>query len=176
MTLEWMKAELASSRFGSDIRAALREYGAGEELITQANITSSEDNAKRLEVLRHYRSWFDLNVNDYDWQLVELNKDEVGQLKYIDYSYWNELSKGTRLVKEAVESIRDDVIVFDVSNNHFHAVANAVEASQDFLPIIVITDRNKDNEIVEGHVRATGYVLANKPKRPLTAIIGTIKV
>lgn len=176
MILEWLRAELASIRFSSDLKRALKEANTDEKIITQADITSDDENKKRLSIIKNYRGWFETDVDSYDWQLVELNQNEVGQLKYIDYDYWNELSSNTRLVKEATENVRKGVVIFDVPNDNFHAVADAVASGHDFPPIIVIRNTDGAHEIVEGHVRATGYALADNVIRPLVAIVGISKL
>lgn len=173
MVLEWLKAELESARFSANLKQSLQELGETESLITNADLDDEGQNKRRLDVLKEYRDWFKADVNKFGWQLVELNQQEAGDLKYIHYDYWNELSGDTRLVQKAAENIRAGLVVFDVPNDGFYSVAQAVEAGRDFPPIIIV-EQDGEQEIVEGHVRATGYVLATGTDKPLMAIVGTV--
>ena len=102
---------------------------------------------------------------------VELDKDDVSSLNYIDYSYWNELSDDSRKVGRAVENIENGKVVFDVPNDRFHLIASDFESGVDFGPIIVVSKHNDNQgEILEGHLRATGYVLSRQTQKPLKAI------
>lgn len=171
--LEWLKAELNSSRFCTDLRAAINKAGCSEEIIVAADLNNTRENETRWHILRDYRKWLDRNFDDYDWQLVELNREEVGSLQYIDYSYWNELSDGTRKVERAATNVAGGKIVFDVPNDRFFSVAKVVEAGTPLPPIIVVSDHNgNSSEILEGHLRATGYLLAKQSQQPLKAMWG----
>jgi hypothetical protein len=170
--LEWLKAELNSERFSGDLKAAIKSSGHTEEIITAANLDEADDNKARWQILKTYRDWLDKDFNDYDWQYVELNQEEVGNLQYIDYSYWNELSDNTRQVKRAAANVANGKIVYDVPNTNFLSVAKAVETGKVLPPIIILADSN-ESLIIEGHLRATGYMLAERAKSPLQAIWGT---
>jgi hypothetical protein len=173
--LEWLKAELNSSRFGSDLRAAIDSLGHAEEIISAADLANDADNKTRRQILRKYRNWIDKDFNDYDWQYVELSREDVGGLHYIDYNYWNELSDHTRQVERAAANVAKGKIVYDVPNTNFISVAEAVEAGEALPPIIVLVNGDQPGEIIEGHLRATGYSLAKQTKSPLRAVWGTLR-
>lgn len=174
--LEWLKAELNSARFSEDLRAAITDLGCDEGIITEADINNEQENEIRWRILKAYRTWLDRNFDDYDWQEVELSRDEVSRLNYIDYSYWNELSDGTRKVGQAAMNIAAGKIVFDVPNDRFFAAAKLVEAGESFPPIIVVSGQNDaSGEILEGHMRATGHALAGQAAQPLRAIWGKLR-
>lgn len=172
--LAWLQAELQSKRFQNDLQKSLDKYGLSTQFITNPNLDDMSENNSRLKVLRDYRHWFKDDVYAYSWELVELTSEEVKEIRYIDYSYWNELSDNTHLVGIAAKNVRRGKVVFDVRNDNFFSIANAVEAGTQFPPIIVL-DRKKGREIVEGHARATGYSLVANPDKPLLAIVGTLK-
>lgn len=173
-TLEWLKAELNSDRFRSDLDTALLKLSSDEKIITDADLSNEDENQTRWNILKSYRDWLDKDFEDYEWELVELDQADASELRYIDYSYWNELSDNTRKVGVAAKNVMNGKVVFDVPNDKFFSVAEAVENGLDFGPIVVVSSSNKqNNEIVEGHLRATGYVMAQKPIKPLRALIGT---
>lgn len=183
VVLAWLRAELNTERskdsnakqtIKEEIVDALDQHGTDLTLITHADLRNDNDNKTRLDVLRTYRDWMHDNFEEYSWQLVALSKDDVRRLHYIDYSYWNELSKGTHEVGVGANSVRNGTTIFDVSNDTFWSIAKAFEAGRIFEPIIVLRENDDvPGRIIEGHARSTGYLLATDLKRPLKAIIGT---
>lgn len=175
VVLEWLKAGLYSDRFSEDLRATLQSLGCTEKIITSAQLTDENENQMRWQILKTYRNWLDRNFHNYNWTLVTLSREEVCNLHYIDYSYWNELSDNTRKVGQAAQNVANGKVVFDVPNDRFHAVAKSAEVGENFLPIIVVSNLNdNEGEILEGHLRATGYVLAKQATKHLKAIWGTL--
>jgi hypothetical protein len=172
--LVWLQAELGSTRFKDDLRKSLEKYGLSPDIITRPNLSDISDNKLRLKVLKNYRDWLEDDFYIYKWSLAELTTDDVKALKYIDYSYWNELSDNTHIVGVAAENIKQGKIVFNVNNGHFFDIANAAEAGVQFAPIVVLR-RKQSLEIIEGHARATGYLLASNHIKPMLALIGSYK-
>ncbi|HSH31840.1 MAG TPA: hypothetical protein VK963_04215, partial [Candidatus Saccharimonadales bacterium] len=177
VVLEWLKAELNSERFSNDLQAAIKKAGQTDTIITSADLNDENENKIRQHILRQYREWLTQDLNLYSWQWSELSQDDVRGLQYIDYSYWNELSDNTSLVGRAAQNVSKGKVVFDVPNDRFYSVAKAVEAGQPLPPIILVSNSDKEPaEILEGHLRATGYALAKKVPYPLCAVIGTSKI
>lgn len=169
--LVWLQAELKSARFQNELQKSLVKYSLAADIITKPDLDNALDNESRLKILKNYRNWFKDDVYTYAWQLVALKPEEIKQLRYIDYSYWNELSDNTRRVSNAAENVRRGKTAFDVSNDNFFSIAQAAEAGVQFPPLIVL-EKKQMFEIIEGHARATGYLLANFPTKPLRALIG----
>ncbi len=171
--LEWLRAELDSDRFGNEVRAGIGSLGLNETIITGADLGNEQANRARWQLLKSYRTWVDGDLYSYDWQRVELDREDVGRLNYIDFSYWNELSDGTRKVARAAANVAKGTVVFDVPNDRFFSVAQAVEAGMSLPPIIIVASVGNDaGDILEGHLRATGYLLANQTQQPLKALWG----
>lgn len=174
--LAWLQAELASERFKNDLLQSLLKFETTESIITKANLDDTIENSLRYKVLKDYRDWFDDNVNEYRWSLVELDADDVGKLEYIDYSYWNELSDKTRKVEIAAKNIQNGKVVFQVPNDRFWSVAKAIETGEEFSPIVILKDSpDSSSRIVEGHLRATSYLLAKVAPKPLLATLGVAR-
>ena len=172
----WLTAELDSARFSGDLHKALNELNCSEKIITNADLHDASANAVRWQILKNYRTWLDRDFEDYEWNLVELDQDDVASLNYIDYSYWNELSDNTHKVGRAARNITNSKVVFDVPNDNYYFVAKDVESGKDFAPIIVVSNNlDEQGEILEGHVRATGYALSQKPPKPLSALCGLLR-
>jgi hypothetical protein len=172
--LVWLQAELKSTRFQNNLHKSLDKYGLDVQIITEPDLSNMSENDSRLKVLRDYRDWFEDDVHAYSWELVELTPEEVKELRYIDYSYWNELTDNTHLVEIAAKNVKRGKVVFDVSSDNFFSIASRVEAGTQFPPIIVL-ERGYGREIVEGHARATGYSLVDNPDKLIPAIVGTSK-
>ncbi len=174
--LSWLQAELNSKRFQIDLRASLKKFNAPQSLIIVPNLDDQQENALRYKILKEYRNWFNDDMDSYDWSVIDLYLSDVEQLEYIDYSYWNELSDNTHKVKPAANNIRGGKVVFDVPNDNYWLVAKEMELGKYFAPIIILKDgTNLSSKIVEGHVRATGYALADKPPKALRAIQGIMR-
>lgn len=183
VVLAWLRAELSTGRskdsdakqtIKEEIASALTRHGVNVTLITNANLQNGEDNRSRLAVLQTYRDWMQDDLDTYDWQLVALSNEDVQKLHYIDYSYWNELSKNTHEVGVGADNVRNGTIIFDVPNDTFWSIAKGFEAGETFEPIIVLKENNDEpGRIVEGHARSTGYILAQDLGHPLMAIVGT---
>ncbi len=99
--------------------------------------------------------------SDMQWYRYSLTRDELGKIKYIDYSYWNKLSDGTRLPRVAAENVKNGVVVFDQPNENFIEASKAFKAGKEFPTVILVgQDENSDLVILEGHLRMTAYYLA----------------
>jgi hypothetical protein len=170
MVAAYLKAEISSARFGSDVMEAMRAFGVSEALITDPDTTSRRENALRAEVLGAYRGYrqnremFEGVPDDLTWYEAELTRLEVGELRYVDYSYWNELTDNTHVVRDGVENIRRGRVVFGVANDRFLAFAEEIRrGGHDFGPMILWGhDVGSPLEILEGHLRATALGLAGE--------------
>lgn len=172
VVLAWLKAELDSPRFKDQLLKILKDSGSTEELIMKPDLTSQEDNQHRTSLLKGYRNWLDKDFSSFTWNLVELSKSDVANLKYIDYDYWNELSDNTSLVGAAAENVSKGKIVFDVDNDPFLLVAEKFDSGYEAQPIIVLGDSKEDLAIIEGHVRATAFMLTKSNDGVLKALMG----
>lgn len=180
MVAAFLKAEFSSPRFrvskdtnfqfSNDLKRVMQRLSVSEKTITEPDLQNEHDNALRTQVLGDYRGYrqnreiFTNFPNDLSWYEAELTRDDVTNLHYVDYSYWNELSDHTHLVKDAVKNIQKGKIVFDVPNDNFFDLAEKIRQGQtSFEPIIVWgKDKHSPLTILEGHVRATALGLAGK--------------
>ena len=139
----FLLGELTSERFGTGIRAALEAAGQTEALITAADLGDADQNYARralLAVTRGYgedRDVFENFPARVRWIRAALTPADLARVRYIDYSYWNELSGGTRLASGAAQQIRLGVRVFGVSNRRFWAAKRAVDRGELFPPLIL---------------------------------------
>jgi hypothetical protein len=168
----FLRGELTSIRFGPGLRAALSAAGLTDRLLTDADLSDETENRARRNLLGTTRGYgqnrdvFDESFPapaDVHWTRAELNPAELAQVRYIEYSYWNELSGGTRLPIDAARRVRQGARAFDISNQRFLAAARAVARGERFPPLILVGQNYADLVCLEGHLRLTGYALAGFP-------------
>lgn len=176
----FLKTEINSERYAVRLKRILDDLEIDISVISDPNIYDNKENVIRKKVLGEYRG-YDINIklfknfpliNRWDWVL--LSKNEIEKIKYIDYSYWNELSNGTRLAKEAVKNIRKGVKVYNISNDSFIKASNELLNGKEFPPMIILSDLKEDFIVVlEGHLRLTAYMLEpDTITNGLKAIVG----
>jgi hypothetical protein len=176
----FLLGELTSERFGEAIGTALRAAGQTETLITAADLGDEGQNRARRAILAATRGYGE-NTDVFEnfparvrWVQAMLSPGELARVRYIEYSYWNELSCGSRLPSDAAQQIRRGVSVFGVSNRRFLRAARAVERGELFPPLI-LAGRRRDRLIcLEGHLRLTAYALAEFPCE-VECLVGTAR-
>ncbi len=185
MVAAFLKAEIFSPRFGEDVRKAMQSFGVDDAIITHPDITNDQENELRARVLgecrgyRQNREMFEGVPTNLRWYEAKLSHNEIGDLRYVDYSYWNALTDGTHLVKDGVRNIQKGKVVFDVPNDRFLMLAEAIRNGKyDFEPII-LWGQNIDSplEILEGHLRTTAFALAgDTAPAVMKVLVGLIEV
>jgi hypothetical protein len=154
MIAVYLRAELDSDRFGSQLRSLLardrRELG-------------SADAAYRRRLLDEHRGYgsrtgmFGGFPRDMDWYRASLTRDEVLDILYIDYSWWIELSGGTRRPRDAARRIYagelTGMTAGATAEEHEPFLASTSEL------IAVTTSTHEKLVVVEGHARLTAYAL-----------------
>lgn len=181
MVAAYLKAEFSSARFGDELKKAMKELGVAENVVTRPDLKNEAENEQRARVLGAYRGYgqnremFQDVPDNLNWYEAELRREEIGDLHYVDYSYWNELSDHTHRVKDAVANIQKGKVVFNVSHDRFLTVSQLIrEAKHNFEPMILWGD-SKDStlKIIEGHLRATAFGLAgNDAPSTIRVIVG----
>jgi len=179
MIATFLSGELASARFGSQIREALQKYKVDDNVIANPDLSSREDNGLRRKLLKEARgygsgkSWFAGMPTDIRWCWAEFDRNELPNIRYIVYSYWTELTKGTLRAGDAIKTIEDGEEIYGVSNEPFLKLSQAIAAGQSFPPMIFVGTSESDLVVLEGHARLTGYLLAgDKAPAKLQAIVG----
>lgn len=181
MVATFLKAELSSARFSDELKKVMNALDVAEVVIFEPNLESKADNELRAQVLGDYRGYgqnrkiFEGFPADLHWYEAALAHEEIDGLQYVDYSYWNELTDHTRLVKNAVANIQKGRVVFNVSNDRFLAVADEIRhGKHDFEPMILWgKSEGSPLTILEGHLRATAFGLAgDKAPNMIRVIVG----
>ncbi len=166
MLLAFLQGELTSERFSDDLLAALEVSHAEPSLILDGDLKNDAENALRREVMGAFRGYgrdeelFHHFPEHVTWHFAEFEPEDLYHIRYIDYSYWNEISGNTSLPVDAVQAIREDRRIFDVPNDRFLKGERFLREGGKFPPVILLTCGSGQYVIVEGHLRMTAYALA----------------
>lgn len=179
MILEFLKAESASERFSEKLEKAMVELGFGEEIITKADLQNELQNAQRKKLLGVFRGYGEgrelferFPTRFTEWSLCSFSESDLENIRYIDYSYWNELSAGTGKPLAAADTIRKGVLIYDVSNDGFLRAAEYIKDGGTFPKLFFVTVDYESFVIVEGHQRMTAYALVPECFEEIEVIVG----
>lgn len=106
------------------------------------------------------------------WKYAAFDADDLNRLRYVDYSYWNELSQGTSSPVRAAETIREGKEIYGLSNQYFWEGKEWLAQGKPFPPLIALTCGNGKYLILEGHCRATAYALMPEAFAGAEAYVG----
>ena len=175
----FLGAELTSERFGPEIRSALAAHGHPESLLTHPDLSDADQNAARRALLALTRGYgenrelfdgtFPANVT---WTRAVLTPAELAAVRYMDYSYWIEISGGTRLPADAARRIKAGHRAYGIPNDGAIAAGQAAKAAVRFPPLILVGETHDNLVCPEGHLRLTGYALAGFPAA-VECLLGT---
>jgi hypothetical protein len=169
MVATFLRGELSSERFGGDIRACLTSSGQPERLLTCPDLSDAEANAARRSVLAATRGYgedrelFTDFPAQVTWIRALLSAAELALVRYMDYSYWYEISGGSRLPADAAARIQAGLRAWDVPNGRFTEAARALARGEQFPPLILVGENQRELVCLEGHLRLTAYALAGFP-------------
>ncbi|MEK6847890.1 MAG: hypothetical protein AABX50_02070 [Nanoarchaeota archaeon] len=174
----FLKSEINSKRFRKPIILALKNKS--KKIILHPNLKDRKENQFRRKLLGKVRGFgmnrdlFENFPNNVKWFKAFIKRQELKNVKYINYSYWNELSNKTRLPSEASKNVQKGLKIFNVDNEGFQQILSKIKKGKK-LPDMIFVAKNKKSRMVilEGHARMTGYFLEPKhiPKK-LEIIIG----
>lgn len=154
MIAVFLRGELESERFGETLRRLLARDGV------ELDTAGPEYRRRLLEEHRAYESrdgLFGGFPRDVDWYRAALTRDEVLDIRYIDWSWWLELSGGTRSPREAARRIRAGEltgmtagVTVDEHEPYLTSTSELIAVTTPALETLVL---------LEGHVRLTAYAL-----------------
>jgi hypothetical protein len=170
-------AELESPAHSKEYGDTLEQLGVTREYFTASISTDEGMQIARilLGAIRGYRQ--NHNVlrgfpTDVSWRRVELVQEDLHLLKYVrDCPPWDVLSNRTRRVSDGARSVHASAALewpFDA----VRAMAAQIRDGVVFRELIAVSDLAGGLVLVEGHTRATAYLLA-KVDRDVPAFIGT---
>jgi len=161
MILTFLQEEIQSERFKADIYKALQTTKIDASIITSGDLSNKSQNELRKKILGLFRGYPDKEIFEnfpkiQRWELVEFEAEDLDHIYYIDYDYWNELSKGTSKPSVAAQSVLEGIEIFGVSNKQMFEARDYL-MNGTFPPIIAYTCGNGKYTLLEGHKRMTVY-------------------
>lgn len=159
--LTFLNGEIHSERFSAKLNETIKQIKASKEIIINGNLTDKNENLLRKQILSLFRGYPDKELFDnfpaiIKWKFVQFGQEDLNKIYYIDYDYWNELSKGTSKPTEAAQSIYEGIEIFGVSNEPMFKAKEFLRTGT-FPPIIAYTCGNEKYLLLEGHKRMTVY-------------------
>lgn len=169
MVALFLATEYPSLRTHQQILQVLQREGWPPSIIEQPNLHDRRENDQRQSILGAYRGYgqntdyFEGFPLDVQWERALLSKQELEQVKYIEYDYWVELSCGSRLPRDGAGTILAGYEVFEVSNQEVLRMAEAFRSGAQF-PTLILVGKNRESPLVvlEGHMRLTAMFLASE--------------
>jgi hypothetical protein len=178
MVAVFLRGELPSERWGPVIDRALSDAGADRRVVLEPDLGDPVENAIRRRVLAEHRAYpvdglFGGYPDDVRWAWTALTPDELLAVRYIDYSYWLELSGGTRLPTDAARRLREGVELFGVPSDGFFELARELAAGKRISELILV-DGPDGLVVLEGHARLSAYALEPSAIPPeLEVLVGS---
>ncbi len=98
MILEFLNGELSSKRFNKELNHAILELNLSTSIILDGDITNEDENRSRLNIMKVFRGYPDKELfNNFpkikEWKYIELCAEDIDNIYYIDYNYYNDLIK-----------------------------------------------------------------------------------
>lgn len=178
MVALFLRTELSSDRFGAELRALLERDGVPERVLTAPTLDDDVENQVRLRLLTEHRGYgtrtglFDGFPDDVGWQWMTITPAELAEVRFIDYSYWVELSGGSRLAVDAVPRVRAGLAPFGFPCDWLLGVGQEAAAGARFPPLILVTTGPRGAVVVlEGHARLVGLMLARDCLPPQVEVL-----
>ncbi|MDE6710048.1 MAG: hypothetical protein K2J76_06130 [Oscillospiraceae bacterium] len=179
MISEFLKAEYHSERFSEQIKEVMEKLSLDESIILSADLNSADENTARKKLLGEFRGYGEgkelfenFPTKFTEWSLCSFSRPDLEKIRYIDYSYWNELSAGTHKPLAAAETIRNGIKIYDLSNDGFLRTAEYIKNGGNFPKLFFITSDYESFVIVEGHLRMTAYALVPECFNNVEVIVG----
>jgi hypothetical protein len=178
MVAAFVRAEFDSARFAKPYRDGVKELRVNPRgLIDKPDLSNQRANENRRLLLRGVRGYgieqalFRGWPADVEWWRVRVSLEELGAFKYAHYQTWLDLTKGSRLVSDGAANV-DTVPAGEEVNAHIRAVAPLVSAGRHY-PELILVAREREGPVVvmEGHTRATAYIIAGAPD-PVDCLLG----
>jgi hypothetical protein len=156
----FLRAEIDSGRYGRKLSALLERDGRDHAVLRRPDVSDPSANDYRRRLLDEHRAYgrreglFLGFPRQVDWYRAELSRDEVLDIRFIDWDWWLELSKGTRRPRDAARRIRAGEVPGVTAAEH----EPFARTPQPEL-IAATTPALSPLVLVEGHVRLTAYAL-----------------
>jgi hypothetical protein len=151
----YLRTELDSERFGGSVRNALVTAGVSEDFVRTPDLGDDAANDLRRDLLLAYRGdYFGDWLFELDWSRIALSRAELLEVRLIAWSWWLDVTGGTRIPADAAAWVREHC---DVAGHV--GILDALESG--LLPELILVRADADAPLVvlEGHGRLTAFAL-----------------
>jgi hypothetical protein len=160
----FLRAELDSERYGDKLRGLLARNQRDESVLRQPDFASSTDNAYRRALLDEHRAYerreglFQGFPRQVDWHRAIFTREELLEIRYINWDWWLRITGGSRRAADAAARIRAGEVpgVFVAEEEPIAAGLGAPGAPELIAATIPALS---PVVLIEGHVRLTAAAL-----------------
>lgn len=180
MVIAFLQGEIDSPRFRDTYQYFLRSFGFDRSvIIDNPDLNNQHQNKDRLTLLWEVRGYkantflFQGFPSDVIWRRVKVYSSDYKFLTYANHETWLTLSGGSRLVIDGARNI-GIISTAENANANINAIVDALLKGVTY-PELIAAQRVGSNDaliLVEGHSRATAYIMANKHE-PIDVIVGS---
>ncbi|MCJ7645707.1 hypothetical protein MUO65_02200 [bacterium] len=180
MVLAFLQAEIDSPRFGIIYQNLLKSSNLDRvAIIDNPDLTNQLHNDLRLALLSTVRGYkantflFCGFPGDVMWRRVKLFPNDYKSLIYANHETWVTLSGGSRLVIDGPHNI-GVISTAENADTNINAVVAALLKGITYPELIAAQGPGSNDTLIliEGHTRATAYVLGNRHE-PIDVIVGS---
>ena len=182
MVATFLQAEIDSSVWGDRIRQLLPSFQLTESMVRNPNLSDPDQNSRRSAILGVYRGWrqdkwlFANWPDGVEWWFVALDKADLANVRYLNYSDWRTFSGNTLRPTVAADRVKRGDEAKGMPLDAIKAIASEMSNGVRFLPVIAVGTRESSTIVmVEGHTRITAYALA-EGEGELSALLGIAPV
>jgi len=160
----FLRAELDSERYGPKLRGLLDRDGRGESVLRRPDLASADDNAYRRALLDEHRAFerreglFQGFPRHVDWHRAVFTREELLEIRYINWDWWLRISEGSRRPADAAARIRAGEIPGATAHDE-EPIAVGLGAPGAPELIAATTSALAPVVLVEGHGRLTAAAL-----------------
>jgi hypothetical protein len=178
MIAAFLRAEIGSCRYGKAILALLQQFGAPRRVIDEPNVNDQAENELRRAVLAAYRGYpgallFTGFPADTTWRRVRLEPDDFQRMRYARVpESLIPLSGPSRLVTDGARNFSAGVPAA-AKMPQIAAIVADIKQGATYDPLIAVQDRDGSLVLIEGHSRATAYVITGSTGTGIEALAGT---
>lgn len=160
----FLQAEVDSTRYGGTIVDCLKALGRDRALIDTPVLTDANENGARRRILSGYRGYPDRFLfqgfpSDVLWRRVQLQVAEFSNVRYANHPVFLRLSAGSRAIADGASNFKANPADHPAMA-HVSAVLAAYGQGLEFAPLIMVEGPDRAPILIEGHTRATVYVIA----------------
>jgi hypothetical protein len=183
----FLRAELNSPRYRSTVLLLLDKAGAPARILENPDLADAGENDLRGRILGAYRGWPDRLLflrfpRAARWRRAVLAQADLSRVMYVnddprlpgretwDKVCWFDLAGGTRFVKDGAANVNRGRPApgYEPVFRNIVATADALRRGAE-VPELILARQSVTSPllIIEGHTRATAYVLSARERIPV---------